>query len=122
MHLRPEYAGGLAGLADFSHALVLFHMHEATFDPAQHLARHPRDRADLPLTGIFAQRAKHRPNAIGVSTVRIVGVEGAVLRVRGLDAVDGSPVVDVKPYVPAFDRRLYARVPRWMDAIMRGYF
>lgn len=122
VHVRSDLAGGLRGLAEFSHAVILFYMHEATFDLSRDLARRPRERADLPLTGIFAQRAKHRPNPIGLTAVEIVSVDGAVLRVRGLDAIDGSPVLDIKPYVPAFDRREGARVPAWMTGILEGYF
>ncbi len=102
--------------------MVIFLMHEATFSPATDLVRRPRGRADLPEVGIFAQRAKHRPNPIGLTAVRIVGREGRVLRVRGLDAIDGTPVLDIKPYVPAFDRVDGAKTPAWMDEIMKDYF
>jgi tRNA (Thr-GGU) A37 N-methylase len=76
----------------------------------------------MPELGIFAQRAKHRPNPIGITAARVVGRDGAVLRVRGLDAIDGTPILDVKPYVPAFDRVDAPTVPEWMDRLMRGYF
>jgi tRNA-Thr(GGU) m(6)t(6)A37 methyltransferase TsaA len=120
--LDAALADGLRGIEAFSHALVLFFMHEATFDPATDLVRRPRGRADMPETGIFAQRAKHRPNPIGVTAVRIAGRDGNVVRVRGLDAIDGTPVLDIKPYVPAFDRRDDVRVPGWMRDLMEGYF
>ena len=122
IHVEPLLARGLAELERFSHALVLFWMHEATFDPATDLVRRPRGRDDMPEAGIFAQRAKHRPNPIGVTAVRVVRREGAVLRVRGLDAIDGTPVLDIKPYVPAFDRVGDATVPQWMERLMREYF
>jgi tRNA-Thr(GGU) m(6)t(6)A37 methyltransferase TsaA len=117
---EPDRAAGLEGLADFSHVLVVFHLHR---DPgeAPALRRRPRGRADMPLVGVFAQRGRNRPNPIGVSVASIVRVEPGRLVVRGLDAVDGTPVLDLKPYVPAFDRR-EARVPAWMDELMRGYF
>jgi len=120
--LDAALADGLRGIEAFSHALVLFFMHEATFDPATDLVRRPRGRADMPETGIFAQRAKHRPNPIGVTAVRIAGRDGNVVRVCGLDAIDGTPVLDIKPYVPAFDRRDDVRVPGWMQDLMEGYF
>src|SRR4051812_43570731 len=71
IELRPELADGLAGLEAFSHVVVVFLMHEARFDPDAHLRRRPRDRDDMPALGIFAQRAKHRPNPIGVTTVAV---------------------------------------------------
>ena len=83
------------------------------------------DRAVAPIClkwGIFAQRAKHRPNPIGLTAVRIVGHDGNVLRVRGLDAIDGTPVLDIKPYVPVFDRVDGAVTPAWVDEIMKDYF
>jgi tRNA-Thr(GGU) m(6)t(6)A37 methyltransferase TsaA len=122
VELRPELAGGLQGLDSFSHAVVVFLMHEARFDPAQHLQRRPRDRGDMPLLGAFAQRAKHRPNPIGVTTVRIERVAGRSLFVRGLDAVDGTPVLDLKPHFPVFDAPENPVVPDWVARLMDGYF
>ena len=76
----------------------------------------------MPLVGAFAQRAKHRPNPIGITAVEILAAEGNVLTVRGLDAIDGTPVLDIKPYLPAFDRVDDARVPAWIEKLMEGYF
>ena len=121
IELEVALAPGLDGIDAFSHALVVFAMHRATFDRERDLRRRPRGRGDLPELGIFAQRAKHRPNPIGVTAVEIVGVDGGALRVRGLDAIDGTPVLDIKPYVAAFDRRT-ATEPEWIAEIMRGYF
>lgn len=120
--LDPALAEGLRGLDDFSHVLVVFWMHLASFDPRRDLVRRPRGRADLPLTGIFAQRAKHRPSPIGVTAVALLGVEGNVLSVKGLDAVDGTPVLDIKPYFPQFDRAEGRAVPAWVAEVMAGYF
>lgn len=120
--LKPELADGLRQLDSFSHALIVFFMHQSTFNAATDLVRRPRGRADMPEGGIFAQRAKHRPNPIGVTAVEVVGIEGDTLRVRGLDAIDGTPVLDIKPYVPAFDRRDEAAIPDWMQQLMQGYF
>lgn len=120
--LAPDLAEGLRGLENFSHALVVFFMHRATFDPKSNLVRHPQGRTDLPLCGIFAQRAKHRPNPIGITVVRVIAREDNVLRVRGLDAIDGTPVLDVKPYFPQYDRAEDPRLPAWVSEIMRDYF
>lgn len=76
----------------------------------------------MPDLGIFSQRARHRPNPIGVTTVEIEGVGRDTLRVRGLDAIDGTPVLDVKPHFPVFDAPTGARVPEWVGRLMVGYF
>jgi len=122
IQLRPELADGLRGLEQFSHVLVVAFLHEARFDAVTHLNRRPRDRSDMPVVGIFAQRARHRPNPIGITTVELKRVEGASLFVRGLDAIDGTPVLDVKPHVPEFDSPPHPRVPEWVERLMEGYF
>ncbi len=93
----------MAGLSAFSHLVVVFQFH--LVDPAdvQSGARRPRGNPDWPEVGMFAQRAKMRPNRLGVSTCRLLAVEGLDLRVQGLDAIDGSPVLDVKPYMREFE-------------------
>ena len=118
----PQLADGLEGLDGFSHLLVIFFMHHSSFDPARDLRRRPRGRADMPLLGIFAQRAKHRPNPIGVTAVRLLQVEGNVVRVQGLDAINGTPVLDLKPYAPVFDQPSEPVVPGWFERLMEGYF
>lgn len=120
--VRPELSAGLRGLDAFSHAVIVFLMHAAEFRPTQHLVRRPRDQADMPLLGIFAQRARHRPNPIGVTTVRLERVEGHSLFVVGLDAIDGTPVLDIKPHVPVYDAAVRPSVPEWVGRLMRGYF
>ncbi len=119
--LEPEYAPGLLGLGEFSHALIFTHLHLAEWSLKKHLKRRPQERSDMPLTGIFAQRARHRPNRIGVTAVEIVEVTDDTLKVRALDAVDGTPVLDIKPYVPNYDRR-DATIPQWMTDMMKDYF
>ncbi len=122
VEVRPEFQAGLQGLDQFSHAIVVFLMHRAQFVPATHVVRRPQERLDMPLVGIFAQRARHRPNAIGVTTVSIERLESCAVLVRGLDAIDGTPVLDIKPYVPAYDRPRDPRVPEWIERLMGGYF
>ena len=119
--LKPEYAPGLLGLEGFSHAMILTFLHEARYDPEVHLRRHPQERQDMPLLGIFAQRARHRPNKIGVTACEIVEVTENSVKVRALDAIDGTPILDVKPYVPVYDKR-DATIPKWMEKMMKGYF
>lgn len=112
----------LAGLAELSHIEVLFHFHLHADEPAETGARHPRDRADWPKVGIFAQRGRMRPNRIGLSTCRVVGVDGTVVAVEGLDAVDGTPVLDIKPVMAEFLPRGDIRQPAWSSDLMEGYW
>jgi tRNA (adenine37-N6)-methyltransferase len=122
IHLAPSLSPGLQGLEQFSHVLVVFWMHGAIHNPKTDLVRRPRGRPDMPEVGIFAQRAKHRPNPIGITAVRLLKIQGDTLTVQGLDAVDGSPVLDIKPYVPEFDRIEGPKVPGWMERLLEGYF
>lgn len=119
--LDQMYAPGLKGLEGFSHAIVLFYLDQAAYVRERHLLRRPQNRDDMPVVGIFAQRCKDRPNRIGMTSVEIVSVDDGVLVVRGLDAIDGTPVLDIKPYFPPYDRR-DARVPEWVDRLMEHYF
>ncbi|MBK5112569.1 MAG: tRNA (N6-threonylcarbamoyladenosine(37)-N6)-methyltransferase TrmO [Candidatus Heimdallarchaeota archaeon] len=120
--VNEEYAKGIIGLEDFSHAIIIFYMHKASYVEEKHLVRHPREQQDLPKIGIFAQRARHRPNPIGITTVRIISVEGNTLTVKGLDAINETPVLDIKPYYPIFDKRDDASTPDWVQEIMKNYF
>ena len=119
--LEEEYETGLAGLEDFSHAIILFYLDQAEYQKEKHLQRRPQNREDMPRVGIFSQRAKDRPNKIGMTAVEIVSVSDRELVVKGLDAVDGTPVLDIKPYYPVYDRR-DAKVPEWVDRLMEHYF
>jgi tRNA-Thr(GGU) m(6)t(6)A37 methyltransferase TsaA len=120
--LEPAYRAGLKGLGEFSHVLVIALLHGADFEPSRHLVRRPRGLADMPELGIFAQRAKDRPNPIGVSVVRLIAVELDGILVRGLDVIDGTPVLDLKPHFPAFDAPEAPTVPGWVARLMSGYF
>jgi tRNA-Thr(GGU) m(6)t(6)A37 methyltransferase TsaA len=117
-------ADALAGLDGFSHVDVVFVFHRVPESDVVPGARHPRERADWPLVGIFAQRGRVRPNRLGVSTCSVVrvDVDGLAVHVRGLDAIDGTPVLDIKPHVPAMGPRGAVRVPPWMDELMSGYW
>ena len=111
----------LASLADFSHAEVIFLFDRVPDEKIETGARRPRGRADWPLVGIFAQRGKNRPNRIGLTTCRIVSVSGRTLEVEGLDAIDGTPVLDIKPYMVGFAPRGEVREPAWAGEIMASY-
>ena len=88
----------------------------------EHGARHPRGNPDWPRVGIFAQRGKDRPNRLGVSRCELLAVDGTAVRVRGLDAVDGTPVLDLKPWMAEFGPRGDMRQPAWASELMRGYW
>lgn len=92
--LQPRLVGGLQGLTPGQHVMILFHLHRSQ---GYELLQHPRGDATQPLRGVFALRSPHRPNPIGVSIVILLAVEGNVLHVRGLDAINGTPVLDIKP-------------------------
>ena len=112
----------LAGLTDFSHAEIIFLFDRVTDEEIVTGARHPRGRKDWPLVGIFAQRGKNRPNRLGICVCRIVSVEGLTLEVEGLDAIDGTPVMDIKPVLKGFLPRDEVREPAWASEIMAGYW
>lgn len=122
--LDPERftADALLGLDAFSHVEVIYRFHLLAPDDVVIGTRHPRDNPDWPLVGIFAQRGRVRPNRLGLTTAEIVGVEGLELHVRGLDAVDGTPVLDLKPHMSGFDPRTTVREPDWALEIMRDYW
>ncbi len=111
-----------AGLADFSHLEVVYVFHLVDEAKIETRARHPRNNPDWPLVGIFAQRAKGRPNRIGVTTCEIVAVDGLRVQVRGLDAIDATPVVDMKPYMTGFAPRSAVRQPAWSTELMANYW
>ena len=112
----------LAGLSDFSHIEVVFHFDQVPEAEISSGARHPRGRTDWPKVGIFAQRGKGRPNRIGVTVCRLLAVEGLALKVRGLDAIDGTPVLDIKPVMKGFLPRGEVREPDWAKELMKGYW
>ena len=112
----------LVGLDTFSHVEVLFHMDRVDSAKIETAARHPRNNPDWPKVGILAQRAKNRPNQIGSTVCRVRRVEGTRLFLEGLDAVDGSPVLDIKPWVREFAPRGEVVQPAWITELMQGYW
>ncbi len=115
-------AEALAGLDDFSHIDVIFLFDQ--FDEAKVSvgARHPRGNEAWPEVGIFAQRASSRPNRLGLTTCEVLGVEGLEIRVRGLDAIDATPVLDIKPHMREFAPRSPVTQPQWSSELMAGYW
>jgi tRNA (Thr-GGU) A37 N-methylase len=122
--IRDDLFGpdALAGLDEQSHIEVVFHFHRHADEKTERGARHPRDRTDWPKVGIFAQRGRMRMNRIGIGVCRLVGIEGLIVHVRGLDAVDGTPVLDIKPWWTGHAPRGEIREPDWAREIMRNYW
>jgi tRNA (Thr-GGU) A37 N-methylase len=115
-------AEATAGLADFSHIEVIYFFNRVPDNEIQKGARYPRGRKDWPKVGIFAQRGKGRPNRVGVTTCRILSVDGLKISVQGLDAIDGTPVLDIKPVMTGFLPRGPIREPDWAREIMKQYW
>lgn len=105
----------LDGIEAFSHVIVMFWMHRVAEEPP--LKVHPRRRPELPLVGLFATRAPTRPNPIGLACVRLLERHGNVLKVVNLDALNGTPVVDIKPYLPGSDAIPDAKVASWVRRV-----
>jgi tRNA (Thr-GGU) A37 N-methylase len=116
---QPE---ALSALQDFSHLEVIFVFDRVPDEKIEYGARRPRGRQDWPLVGIFAQRGKNRPNRLGLCSCRIVRVDGLAVEVEGLDAIDGTPVLDLKPVMSGFLPRGEIREPAWAREIMDRYW
>ena len=113
--LEKKYAKGLDGIEDYSHVIVVYWMGT---EKECHLKHHPQGRDDVPYGGIFACRCPQRPNRIGMSTVRLLSRKGNRIKVKGLDILDGTPVLDIKPYTPNYDRVDGAIVPDWVGRLV----
>ncbi len=124
IELDPEQftTEAIAGLETFSHIEVVYLFDRVDPAKVERGARHPRNNTAWPKVGIFAQRGKNRPNRIGTTFCRIDRIDGLRIHVFGLDAVEGTPVLDVKPWVREFGPRGEERQPGWMTELMRGYW
>ncbi len=122
--LDPDYfrTDATLGLETFSHVEVVYHFDRVPDGEIQAGARHPRGRIDWPKIGILAQRGKGRPNRVGVTVCRLLKVDGLTLHVEGLDAIDGTPVIDIKPVMKGFLPRGEVREPSWATELMQGYW
>lgn len=112
----------LDGIEAFSHVEIVFVFDRVAPGKVVLGARHPRNNADWPLVGIFAQRGKDRPNRIGCTIVRVVGRKGRSLIVSELDAVAGTPVLDIKPVFAEYLPRAAVTQPEWSHEVMRDYW
>ncbi len=123
IELRPEFGAEVFdGIEAFSHVEVVFFFDRVPENGIEHGARHPRGNTAWPLVGIFAQRGKNRPNRIGVSVARLVGRHGRQLVLQGLDAINGTPVIDIKPVMREFLPEGEIQQPSWSHEIMKQYW
>jgi tRNA (Thr-GGU) A37 N-methylase len=114
--------GALEGLEAFSHLEIVFILDRVEPETVERGSRHPRGRTDWPSVGILAQRAKRRPNRLAVSRCRLLEIDGWRLHVADLDAVDETPILDVKPYMREFGPRGPVEQPEWSHALMTNYY
>ncbi len=112
----------LAGIKAFSHLEIIFLFHQVPLEKIVTGARHPRNNPDWPSVGIFAQRGKNRPNRLGLAAVRLVRRAGRVLLVQDLDAIHGTPVLDIKPVMQEFLPQGAIRQPAWSTELMQHYW
>jgi len=111
--LAPRYGRALDGIESFSHIVVLFWLHKIKSKEREVVKVHPRRDISIPLTGVFATRSPVRPNPIGMTVVRLIKKEGKILTVKGLDAIDGTPVLDIKPHIPENLAQTEIKVASW---------
>jgi len=111
------------GLTGYSHLLVVYYLDKVSDEKVLWSSGHPRGNKDWPKVGIFAQRKKDRPNKIGVSICELLEVNGLTLKVKALDAIEGTPILDIKPHVKEFNPdSSKVRQPNWMTELMKDYY
>ncbi len=115
---NEEYSEALDGIEDFSHLFVLFLLHKTLENNRKTLKTHPCGRDDMPLVGLFATCTPHRPNPIGLTRVKLLGVQGNVITVQGLDAFDGTPVLDIKPF-DHYEKTSDFKIADWWKQIVK---
>jgi tRNA (adenine37-N6)-methyltransferase len=118
LEILPQYQETLLGLQKFSHLLVFYWFNQNdTPEKRAILQVHPRKDESNPLTGVFATRSPQRPNLIGFSVCRIKSIDGRLITIDEIDAFNGTPIIDLKPYIPASDSIPDAQVPHWVKKI-----
>ena len=112
--INEDLKEALSRIDEFSHIIVIYWMHKVPPSQRSVIKVHPKANPDLPLVGVFASRSPARPNPIGITTVKLLERRDNVLKVIGLDAIDGTPVLDVKPYIPGNNSSIEAKTPGWV--------
>ncbi|MDQ0898992.1 MULTISPECIES: tRNA (N6-threonylcarbamoyladenosine(37)-N6)-methyltransferase TrmO [unclassified Paenibacillus] len=123
IELTSEFSEeSVQGIEDFSHLEVIFYFNQVQDDHIQFDARHPRNNIEYPKVGIFAQRGKNRPNKLGLTTVEVLKREGKIIYIKGLDAINGTPVLDLKPVMKEFAPKGEIKQPDWVSDLMKEYW
>ena len=112
----------MKGIDEFSHLEIIFYFDKVSDDKIQYEARHPRNNTDYPEVGILAQRGKNRPNKLGLTIVELLELKQRTLIVKGLDAIDGTPIIDIKPVMKEFLPKDQVRQPNWSISLMENYW
>ena len=112
----------LEGIDDFSHLEIIFYFDKVADDKIQYEARHPRNNKEFPKVGIFAQRGKNKPNKLGLTTVELLEHHHKKLIVKHLDAIDGTPIIDIKPVMKEFLPHREVKQPEWSKKLMEDYW
>lgn len=112
----------LKGVDEFSHLEIIFYFDKVADEKIQYDARHPRNNKNYPEVGIFAQRGKNRPNKLGVTIVELIEIKQKTLIVKGLDAIDGTPIIDIKPVMREFLPKGDVKQPNWSTSLMDKYW
>ena len=111
IQLEKCYSGALKGIEDYSHVIIVYWMDKVK----EHMIMHrPQGNPEVPIVGIFACRCPQRPNPIGITTVKLLEQKDDQIIVQGLDILDGTPIIDIKPYWPQYDRPGKAKIPDWV--------
>jgi tRNA-Thr(GGU) m(6)t(6)A37 methyltransferase TsaA len=120
IEIEPDWADALTGIEEFSHIWLLWWLDRFEEAPDSLRVR-PERREEMPLVGLFATRSPHRPNPLAITAVRVLDRQGARLRVEGLDACQGSPILDIKPYLRRGDLIPEATAPPWLQRLWRSH-
>lgn len=118
-HLTEQ---AIQGIDEFSHLEIIFYFDKIDDSKIETGLRHPRNNKNWPQVGILAQRGKNRPNKLGLTTVKLKEKHGKVLTVSGLDAIDGTPILDIKPVVKEYLPKDEIKQPKWVSELMQNYW
>lgn len=113
--IDKEWTGALKGLQDYSHLIIIFWMHKVKTCDIRHVPQ--GKKGEVPEVGIFACRCPQRPNPIGISTTKILSIKDNIIKVQGLDVINNTPILDIKPYTPQYDSAENAKVPYWVNKL-----